>query len=343
VSISSIEQRAGAALSPRALAPAAARESIDWRSTLLVSGAIAAWATATLVTFGVPDVRPLYTTGQIGTITAVLTASFAAGALGGAVRPAVRAFVRGLAPWYLVLGISALAWQLIAAKHKLLPMPYFPPPQTILDAFESDWWLLLESIFYSMRLLVLGFGLGAVTGFVTGVAMGWSKRAHYWINPILRTIGPIPATAWLPLAFVLLPTAFGASIFILALATWFPVTFLTWAGVVSVSRSYYDVARTLGARDRFLVSKVAVPAALPSVFVGLFMGLGNSFVTLLAAEMLGVKAGLGWYITWAQGWAAYPKVYAALAIIALLFSGLILLLFRVRDNVLSWQKGLVRW
>jgi NitT/TauT family transport system permease protein len=59
--------------------------------------------------------------------------------------------------------------------------------------------------------------------------------------------------------------------------------------------------------------------------------------------MLGVKAGLGWYITWAQGWAAYPKVYAALAIIALLFSGLILLLFKIRDNVLSWQKGLVRW
>jgi NitT/TauT family transport system permease protein len=344
VSISSIESRAVTpSLGARAASTALSESRSGWLATLLVSGATAVWAAATAVTLLVPDVRPLYTTAQIGAITALLTALFAAGALAGIAQPRVRAFVRALAPWFLVLGIAALAWQLITAKHKLLPLPYFPPPQTILDAFESDWSLLLESIFYSMRLLVLGVGLGAATGFLTGIAMGWSKRAHYWINPILRTIGPIPATAWLPLAFVLLPTAFGASIFILALATWFPVTFLTWAGVVSVSRSYYDVARTLGARDRFLVWKVAVPAAMPSVFVGLFMGLGNSFVTLLAAEMLGVKAGLGWYITWAQGWAAYPKVYAALAIIAALFSGLILLLFRVRDNVLSWQKGLVRW
>lgn len=341
--ISSLESRAATRLEARTPLISLTERTTESPATLFVFGAIAVWAAATAVTLWVPDVRPLYTTGQIGAITAVFTALFAGGALVGAARPGVRAFVRGIAPWYLVLGLSALAWQLIAAKHKLLPLPYFPPPQTVLDAFESDWALLLESIFYSMRLLVVGVGLGAATGFLTGVAMGWSKRAHYWINPILRTIGPIPATAWLPLAFVLLPSAFGASIFILALATWFPVTFLTWAGIVSVSRSYYDVARTLGARDRFLVWKVAVPAAMPSVFVGLFMGLGNSFVTLLAAEMLGVKAGLGWYITWAQGWAAYPKVYAALAIIAVIFSGLILLLFRVRDSVLGWQKGLVRW
>jgi NitT/TauT family transport system permease protein len=173
--------------------------------------------------------------------------------------------------------------------------------------------------------------------------MGWSKAVNYWLHPLLRVIGPVPATAWLPVVFVVFPTSFSASIFILALATWFPVAILTWSGVAGVSRSYYDVARTLGASNRFLVWKVAVPAALPSVFVGLFMGLGNSFVTLLVAEMLGVKAGLGWYIQWVQGWAAYPKMYAALIIMAVLFSGLISLLFRVRNRVLAWQKGVIRW
>jgi NitT/TauT family transport system permease protein len=191
-------------------------------------------------------------------------------------------------------------------------------------------------------LLAIGFSLGLVVGFLTGVAMGWWPRANYWLHPIVRTIGPIPATAWLPLAFVVLPTSFTASIFILALATWFPVTFLTWSGVRAVNRSYYDVARTLGASEWFLIWQVAVPAALPSIFVGMFMGLGTSFVTLLAAEMLGVKAGLGWYVTWAQGWAAYPKVYAALAIMALLFSGLISILFRVRNRVLRWERGSIR-
>ena len=67
----------------------------------------------------------------------------------------------------------------------------------------------------------------------------------------------------------------------------FPVTILTWSGIASVNKDYYDIARTLGGNQRFLVLKVAIPAALPHVFVGLFMGLGTSFAVLVVAEMLG--------------------------------------------------------
>ena len=139
------------------------------------------------------------------------------------------------------------------------------------------------------------------------------------------------------------PTSGSASTFLIALATFFPTAVLTWSGVAAVSTAYYDVARTMGASPWFLVRRVAVPAAMPSVFVGLFMGLGASFSVLVVAEMLGVKAGLGWYMQWAQGWAAYANMYAALLVMALMCSALITLLFRVRDRSLSWQKGLVRW
>ncbi|MBX9634367.1 MAG: ABC transporter permease subunit, partial [Magnetospirillum sp.] len=107
--------------------------------------------------------------------------------------------------------------------------------------------------------------------------------------------------------------------------------------------AYYDVARTLGASQRFMVFKVAIPAAMPHVFVGLFMGLGSSFAVIVVAEMLGVKAGLGWYMQWAQGWGAYGNMYGALLVMALMCSGLITLLFKVRDRLLAWQKGMVRW
>jgi NitT/TauT family transport system permease protein len=173
--------------------------------------------------------------------------------------------------------------------------------------------------------------------------MGRSRAVGYWVQPVLRLIGPLPATAWLPLAFFAFPSSHSASVFLIALATGFPVTVLTWSGVASVSSAYYDVARTLGASQRFLVLKVAIPAAMPHVFVGLFMGLGNSFAVLVVAEMLGVKAGLGWYLQWAQGWAAYSNMYAALLVMALIFSSLITLLFRLRDRLLAWQNGLVRW
>jgi NitT/TauT family transport system permease protein len=163
------------------------------------------------------------------------------------------------------------------------------------------------------------------------------------MHPLLRFVGPLPATAWLPLAFFVLPSSWAAGVFLIALATGFPVTVLTWSGVASVNAAYYDVARTLGASQRFLILRVAIPAAMPSVFVGLFMGLGGSFAVLVVAEMMGVKSGLGWYLSWAQGWAAYANMYAALIVMALMCSGVISVLFCIRDRLLTWQKGLLRW
>jgi NitT/TauT family transport system permease protein len=153
----------------------------------------------------------------------------------------------------------------------------------------------------------------------------------------------MPATAWLPLAFYFFSSNRTASTFLIALTTAFPVAVLTSSGVSSVNSAYYDIARTLGASQRFLVLKVAIPAAMPDVFVGLFMGLGSSFAVLVVAEMLGVKAGLGYYLQWAQGWAAYANIYAALLLMSLLFSGLITLQFKLRNRMLAWQGGLLRW
>jgi NitT/TauT family transport system permease protein len=280
--------------------------------------------------------------------------SLLVGALGGAVIllalagswPALAtrlAPLRAAGPWLILLAVALAAWELVTAKLDWLPRPFFAAPQSILEVFTDDWPRLGESVLRSLLLVVPGYALGAVIGFLFGVAMGWSRLIGYWAHPVVRLIGPLPATAWLPIAFFAFTSSRGASTFLIALASFFPVTVLTWSGVSSVSKSYYDVARTMGATPWFLVRKVAVPAAMPSVFVGLFMGLGASFSVLVVAEMMGVKAGLGWYMQWAQGWAAYANMYAALLVLALLCSGAVTLLFQVRDRLLSWQKGLVRW
>jgi NitT/TauT family transport system permease protein len=312
----------------------------------LVGGffAAAAWCGVAALTGLWPD-RPesdwAYTS-DFAAVCGALAVAFGLAAV-ASVRFAVLQRLRRLAPWLLVLALFLAAWEAVTAKLGLLPLPFFPPPQAIVEAVIEDRGQLVAGIFASFRLLASGYFLGAAVGFVTGVAIGWSRLAGYWIHPLLRFIGPLPATAWLPLAFFVFPSSFSASIFLIALATGFPVAVLTWSGVAGVNSTYYDVARTLGANQRFLVLKVAIPAAMPHVFVGLFMGLGNSFAVLVVAEMLGVKAGLGWYLQWAQGWAAYANMYAALLIMAFLCSALITLLFRLRDRLLSWQKGLVRW
>lgn len=251
--------------------------------------------------------------------------------------------LRNAGPWLIALPVLLGVWELLTAKLALLPVPFFAPPQALLAVYIEDYARLADSLLHSALLLGSGVALGAITGFVAGVAIGWSTRIGYWLHPVLRILGPVPSTALLPLCFFLFPSSWSASVFLIALATWFPVTVLTWSGVASVDKAYYDVARTLGAKQGFLIFKVAIPAALPHVFVGLFMGLGASFSTLVVAEMMGVKSGIGWYLQWAQGWAAYANMYAALLIMALACSGLITGLFLVRDRLLAWQKGAMKW
>jgi NitT/TauT family transport system permease protein len=336
-----------ASIEQPALVESAAKESAAERrrSGIWIVGLIAAatWAaTAALIELW-PEIIPQPYGRELAIISLIISIGLitvaASGSLGGKLSTTVRYY----GPWFFVAALVLAGWEIVTAKTGLLPVPFFSSPQSILEVFLDDWERLGTSVFYSVLLLAKGYFFGALAGFVTGVTIGWSRAASYWVHPVLRLIGPLPATAWLPLAFFIFPTSGSASVFLIALATAFPVTILTWSGIASVNRDYYDIARTLGAKPLFLIFKVAIPAALPHVFVGLFMGLGTSFAVLVVAEMLGVKAGLGWYLQWAQGWAAYANMYAALLVMALMCSTLITILFRVRDWSLSWQKGLVRW
>lgn len=312
-----------------------------WRSGLL---AALAWVAFALFALFYPDGgKPWPFTRELA-IAAAGTGGLLAllALLPGAFKRSVSR-LRPAGAWLTALPLLLGLWLLVTAKVVLLPVPFFAPPQALIEVFVDDWARLGESLLHSLWLLLNGVVLGGIAGFVAGVAIGWSHRIGYWVHPVLRILGPVPSTALLPICFFFFPSSWSASVFLIALATWFPVTVLTWSGVASVDKAYYEVARTLGANGRFLVWRVAIPAALPHVFVGLFMGLGASFSVLVVAEMMGVKAGLGWYLQWAQGWAAYANMYAALLVMALLCSGLITLLFIVRDRVLSWQKGAVKW
>ena len=316
----------------------------DWlKSSGIGVTAAVAWIAFGLSSLWWQDLGDWSRTYALGIAAFVVAAVALFGTLSADFLGAAGPALRRRAPWLVALGLFLTVWELATAKFAWLPLPFFPPPQAILEVYTDDLPKLLDSVFASVKLQLGGYVIGATIGFLTGVSIGWSRSVGYWVHPVLRFIGPLPATAWLPIAFFTFPSSWSASTFLIALATGFPVTVLTWSGVASVSNAYYDVARTLGAKPSFLVLKVAIPAALPHVFVGLFMGLGSSFAVLVVAEMIGVKAGLGWYLQWAQGWAAYANMYAALIVMSLLCSGAITLLFRTRDRLLVWQKGVVKW
>ena len=255
----------------------------------------------------------------------------------------LRRWLCELSPIFAAALVLLTILETITAGLHWLPMPYFPSPAGILQSLINDRGMILDSTWHSLQLLLGGYALGVLSGVITGVCIGWFEPARYWGMPVLKVVGPIPATAWIPLAMVLSPNATFSALGLIALAVWFPVTMLTASGISNTRASYLDVARTLGAGPAYLIFRVAIPAAMPNIFIGLFMGLGASFLTLVVAETVGVKSGLGWYVQWAQGWAEYGKVYGALVVMAAFFSTIMTILFKVRDRVLIWQKGAIKW
>jgi NitT/TauT family transport system permease protein len=309
-----------------------------WKQALV---AAVTWAAAALATVALPDVVPWGSAGLFAAITAgaavlFVLLAFVVHRLG---RVGQRLVYYG--PWFIAIGVWLALWELTTAKFGWLPKPFFSPPHGLLNVYVTDGPRILICIAYTLRLWGLGFLSGIAAGYGVGVALGWSQRFEYWGMPILKLIGPVPATAWIPVTFYFFPTTFAASIFIVALASGIPVAILTASGVASINKSYYDVGRVLGADNWYLIRKIAVPGSLPHVFVGLFMGLYYSFAVLVVAEMLGAKFGLGWYIQFQTAYSGYANVYATLLIMALLCSGVVRLLFSARDRLLNWQKGFI--
>jgi len=254
-----------------------------------------------------------------------------------------RAWARYYSP-LLAGGLCVLLlWDLVTEKLAWMPQPFFPGPDEVLGGLIEDRGVLLTSAGHSLLLLLAGYALGVCVGLVGGVVVGWFALARYWGMPALKFIGPIPATALVPLAMMLSRDSFVCGMALIGWAAAFPVTMLTLSGIANVRLSYLDVARTLGASRLFLIFRVAIPAAMPSIFIGLFMGLLAAFLTLIIAETVGVKSGLGFYLQLQKGYAEYGKVYASLLIMALFFSTLLSLLFKARDWALKWQRGVIKW
>jgi len=341
--------------SPAEAQPARALTYAMPTPTPRVSSALSVWAiiaaiampvaaaVALLVHYVVADNEPVASTNYYASFLLVLAGITVLLAFAQLTLPSLRHWIMPKAPLLSAAILVVCAWQLITLKLALLPLPYFPGPELVLQSIVNDYQLLLDCTWHSLFLLLGGYFGGVVAGLISGICIGWSPRIRYWGMPVLKLIGPIPAVAWIPLALVIFDSTWVKAGSIIALAVWFPVTMLTASGISNVRVAYLDVARTLGAGRLYLIFRVAIPAAMPSIFIGLFMGLGTSFLTLIVAEGMGVKSGLGWYIDWARTYSEYARVFAALLLMSAFFSSIMTLLFVIRDHVLVWQKGVIKW
>lgn len=296
------------------------------------------------VHLGLPNVYPEgYEPETYRVVLAVLGGIYVMLLAIASVVPWLRKKLKHFAGIFLVLFLLLTVLDIATLKTGWLRLPYIPSPDKILSVYPNNVEQFIENFLASMELLSIGVLAGSMLGILSGIAMGWSRICNYWLSPVLKVIGPVPGIAWLPIAMVLMPSSRTAGLFLIGLGMWFPLTLMISSAIRDTDMRLIEQARVLGASELYILTHVAIPAAVPAMFTGMFMGLASSFGALIYAEMLGVKAGLGWYISWAGAWGEYAKIFATLGIFIVIFFTIIEVLFRIRNRVMKWQKGVIRW
>lgn len=250
--------------------------------------------------------------------------------------------VRYSAPFISVIYLLLTALDYSTLKTGVLMYPFIPWVNDVINAAIAEREQLLTCTLFTLGLLMRGYFGGVFLGLITGVAAGYSERVRYWVNPVVKVLGPIPTATWIPLIMLLAKSLSAGSAFIVGLGAWFAVTVAAMTGISNVDKDYYDAARTLGAHGHQLIFRIAIPHAMPSILQGMTQGMSSACVSLMIAEMMGVKAGLGWYITWVKSWAAYNKMFAAIIIICIIFNIVTKALDLTKNYILRWQVGVTK-
>jgi NitT/TauT family transport system permease protein len=257
-----------------------------------------------------------------------------------AVRP-TPAWVRALrAVVTRTIAIAALAavWE-IFPRLGLVDATFLPPLSEVL----ATWWTLLTSgelwshTQASLARSLGGFGLAIVLAIPLGLVIGWYKPVATLLDPLLEVFRNTAALALLPVFVLILGLGETSKISIILYACSWPILLNTISGVRTVDPLLIKSARSLGLGPLRLFQKVVLPAAVPTIFTGIRLAAAYSILILIAAEMVGAKAGLGYLINYAQYNFAVPDMYAG--IITISGIGLVInqLLLLVEKRFSTWR------
>jgi NitT/TauT family transport system permease protein len=203
--------------------------------------------------------------------------------------------------------VVVVLWQVMGSMPDMagiLPTPLkvlegwhswiFAKPGMGLNPYLGTW---LANVEYSSMRVAQGFTLAALVGVPLGLLIGWSKFISQMFDPMIQSLRPIPITAWLPFSIAIFGIRDIGSIFLIFLGGFYAIVVNTTQGARDVDRNLVRAALMMGASRTQLLLRVVLPAAMPSIFTGLRIGLGISWTAVIVSEMVAVKSGLG-YVLW---------------------------------------------
>jgi ABC-type nitrate/sulfonate/bicarbonate transport system permease component len=202
------------------------------------------------------------------------------------------------------IGLAAVLvlWQVMAVAYDLQLI--LPPPLTVartivntLTLHYDGAWLygpnIYEHLASSFARAVSGFAIAAVLAIPLGLLVGRNRAVREYVDPVIRSLYPIPGIAWIPLAILWFGLGNAAVIFVVLVAEFFPLYFNTEAGARNINPILVDAARCFGAKRLTLLRRVILPASIPYIITGMRIALGGAWRMIVAGEMLASQSGIG--------------------------------------------------
>ena len=247
-------------------------------------------------------------------------------------------------PPILFVGVALLIWQVLCSSETS-PLP--GPIKVIAQTFDPyltnpffdeggtnkglGWQILM-----SLQRVLYGYSIAAVVGIVIGAIVGGVPFVRSGLDPIIQVLRTVPPLAWMPLALLLFQNNDAAAIYVIFITAVWPIVINTAMGVQQIPTDYKNVARVLQLSLPEYITSILIPATVPYVFSGLRIGIGLSWLAIVAAEMLKADGGIGFFI-----WDAYNagnEDSTSQIILAIICVGLVGLLL---DKIVAWVGRLV--
>lgn len=263
-----------------------------------------------------------------------------ASALPAWIRSAARAFVTHVLPPLVIIGLLLVIWELLGSR----PGAALPPPSKVVE----DTWELIVSPFYdnggndvglawqmlaSLKRVAYGYTLAVVVGVGLGVLVGQSTWALRGLDPLFQVLRTVPPLAWLPISLAGFRDGHPSAIFVIFITAIWPIIINTSIGIRNIPDDYRNVAKVIRLNGIEYFAKIMLPAAAPFIFSGLRIGVGLSWLAIVAAEMLIGGVGIGFFI-----WDAWNSSRISDIILALFCVGIVGFLL---DRIVAFVGRLV--
>ncbi len=230
-----------------------------------------------------------------------------------------------LVPPIVVIALALLLWEFLCRKAGAsLP----PPSRVVRDAWELiahpfyDHGGLDKGLFWhlaaSLQRVALGYALAAIAGVALGTLVGQSVWAMRGLDPIFQVLRTVPPLAWLPLSLAAFRDGQPSAIFVIFITSIWPIIINTAVGIRNIPQDYRNVSAVLRLNPIEFFVKIMIPAAAPYIFTGLRIGIGLSWLAIVAAEMLIGGVGIGFFI-----WDAWNSSHISEIIVALIYVGIV--------------------